>query len=537
MFILNILWKLKQPKSHQDKTGKESDTEVIHGEEQKEQKFSTIKSEDPSSLVEDKSVEDKHSIGIELNPFHDDTNTEKAIKTKNQSNTNIIKTSQAGNETITPAPKKVKVKSLPLATRRSTRGSARAAQVLFVQLCRKIWINYFIFVKNLLVVVMSGKTGSNILLQAAPGEELKGNISKPTYTKGQAKQTENKEIEDSADEDKEKDSITELRPDKPLVCGADSMTTLDHKTSDTKDERQVFESSFPNLELVSDSIPNHLEAHTLATSATLELAKFFALQNLRGDCSVNSDEDQNGWKPDEGAGGLEGDEGNLEGDADFSLNNFGGMSPAKEEDFLVKEKKAAIPKKTLSQREPESVNMEINAFLDTSVDDLLKGLSDEEEKHEEALYDLDDDWQHWDDNSPTDDSENIPTADTSPQQNQCTDNVDVIDENIAVSENLDDIVVSRSDDKLSIGSLNNAPTSEAMLREVMSNQMTIEYNLDETTDEEMLTEISAKMTKELLDLFGTEMEEEEENTNNTRPEINLEEKAAAAIKRKRLLPT
>ena len=476
-------------------------------------------------------MEDKHSIGIELNPFHDDTNTEKAIKTENQSNTNIIKTSQAGNETITPAPKKVKVKSLPLATRRSTRGSARAAQVLFVQLCRKIWINYFIFVKYLLVVVMSGKTGSNILLQAAPGEELKGNISKPTYTKGQAEQTENKEIEDSADEDKEKDSITELRPDQPLVCGGDSMTTLDQKTSDTKDERQVFESSFPNL------IPNHLEAHTLATSATLELAKFFALQNLRGDCSVNSDEDQNGWKPDEGAGGLEGDEGNLEGDADFSLNNFGGMSPAKEEDFLVKEKKAAIPKKTLSQREPESVNMEINAFLDTSVDDLLKGLSDEEEKHEEALYDLDDDWQHWDDNSPTDDSENIPTADTSPQQNQCTDNVDVIDENIAVSENLDDIVVSRSDDKLSIGSLNNAPTSEAMLREVMSNQMTIEYNLDETTDEEMLTEISAKMTKELLDLFGTEMEEEEENTNNTRPEINLEEKAAAAIKRKRLLPT
>ena len=138
MFILNILWKLKQPKSHQDKTGKESDTEVIHGEEQKEQKFSTIKSEDPSSLVEDKSVEDKHSIGIELNPFHDDTNTEKAIKTENQSNTNIIKTSQAGNETITPAPKEVKVRSLPLVTRRSTRVSARAAQVLFVELCGKI---------------------------------------------------------------------------------------------------------------------------------------------------------------------------------------------------------------------------------------------------------------------------------------------------------------------------------------------------------------------------------------------------------------
>ena len=104
----------------------------------KRTKVVTIKSEDPSSLVEDKSVEDKHSIGIELNPFHDDTNTEKAIKTENQSNTNIIKTSQAGNETITPAPKKVKVKSLPLATRRSTRGSARAAQVLFVELCGKI---------------------------------------------------------------------------------------------------------------------------------------------------------------------------------------------------------------------------------------------------------------------------------------------------------------------------------------------------------------------------------------------------------------
>ena len=392
--------------------------------------------------------------------------------------------------------------------------------------------------KYLLVEAMFGKTGSNILFQAAPGEELKGNVSKPTNTRRQAEQTENKEIEDSADKDKEKDSITELRPDQPLVCGADSMTTLDQKTSDTKDERQVFESSFPNLELVSDSIPNHLKAHTLATSATLELAKFLALQNLRGECSVNSDEDQNGWKSDEGAGGLEGDGGNLEGDSDFSLNNFGGMSPAKEEDFLVKEKKAAIPKKTLSQRELESVNMEINAFLDTSVDDLLKGLSDEEEEHEEALYDLDDDWQHWDDNSPTDNSENIPTADTSPQQNLCTDNVDVIDENIALSENLDDIVVSRSDDKLSIGSLNKATTSEAMLREVVSDQMIIEDNLDETTDEEMLSEISAKMTKELLDLFGTEMEEEEEeNANNTRPEINLEEKAAAAIKRKRLLPT
>ena len=88
----------------------------------------------------------------------------------------------------------------------------------------------------------------------------------------------------------------------------------------------------------------------------------------------------------------------------------------------------------------------------------------------------------------------------------------------------------------------NAATSEAMLREVVSNQMTIEDNLDETTDEEMLTEISANMTKELLDLFGTEMEEEEEeDANNAGAEINLEERAAAAteggaIKRKRLLP-
>ena len=104
----------------------------------KRTKVVTIKSEDPSSLsVEDKSVEDKHSIGIELNPFHD-ANTEKAIKSENQSNTNTIKTSQAENETITPAPKKVKVKSLPLVTRRSTRASARAAQVLFVELFGKI---------------------------------------------------------------------------------------------------------------------------------------------------------------------------------------------------------------------------------------------------------------------------------------------------------------------------------------------------------------------------------------------------------------
>ena len=103
----------------------------------KRTKVVTIKSEDPSSLVEDKSVEDKHSIGIELNPFHD-TNTENAIKTENQSNSNTIKTSQAENETRTPAPKKVKVKSLPLVTRRSTRVSARAAQVFFVELFGKI---------------------------------------------------------------------------------------------------------------------------------------------------------------------------------------------------------------------------------------------------------------------------------------------------------------------------------------------------------------------------------------------------------------
>ena len=369
---------------------------------------------------------------------------------------------------------------------------------------------------------------------------MKGNISKPTNTKGQAEQIENKEIEDSAD--KEKDSITELRSDQPLVCGVDSMTTLDQRTSDTKEERQVFERSSPNLELVSDSIPNHLEAHTLATSATLELAKFFALQNLRGECSVDSDEDQNGWKPDESAGGLEEDGGNLEGDSDFSLDIFRGMSPTKEGDFPVKEKEAAIPEKALSNGEPESVNMEINAFTDTSVDDLLKGLSDEEEeheeeeKHEEALYDLGDDWGHGDDFSPTDNSENTTTAATSPQQNLCKDNVDVIDENIALGENLDDIRGRQRDDKLSIGSLiNNVTTSEEILREVVSDQMIIEDNLDE----EMLTEISAKMTKELLNLFGTEEEEEEdeENTNNAGANINLEERAAAAIKRKRLLPT
>ena len=209
----------------------------------------------------------------------------------------------------------------------------------------------------------------------------------------------------------------------------------------------------------------------------------------------------------------------------------------------AKKKEAALPEKTLSNGEPESLNMEINAIIDTSVDDLLKGLSDEEEeheveeKHEEALYDLGDDCGHGDDFSPTDNCENISTAATSAQQNLCKDNVDVIDENIALGENLDDIRGRQRDDKLSIGSLNYVTTSEEILREVVSDQMIIEDNLDETTDEEMLTEISAKMTKELLDLFGTEMEEEEGNTNNTRPEINLEEKAAAAIKRKRLLPT
>ena len=358
---------------------------------------------------------------------------------------------------------------------------------------------------------------------------MKGNISKQTNTKGQAEQTENKEIEDSADKEREKDSITELRSrfkiqDSIKIKIQNSMRTFDQRTSYAKEERQVIESSSPNLELVSQSIPNHLKAHTLATSATLELANFFALQDLKDDCIVNSDEDQNAWKPDEGAGSLEEDGGNLEGDSDFSFDNFGGMSPTKEEEFPVKE--AVIPEKALSNGEPEYVNMETNAFIDTSVDDLLKGLSDEEEEKEKTLYDLGDDWGHWDENSPTDNFEDIATADTPPQQNLC--NVDVIDENIALSENLDDI-----------GSLNNATSSEEMLKEVVSDQMIIEDNLDETTDEEMLTEISAKMTKELLDLFGTEKkeEEEEENANNTGPEINLEERAAAAIKRKRSLPT
>ena len=111
----------------------DNDTKKRHEKDEltKRTKVVTIKSEDPSSLsVEDKCVEDKHSIGIELNPSHD-TNTEKAIKTENQSNSNTIKT-------ITPAPKKVKVKSLPLVTRRSTRVSARAAQVLFVEFFGKI---------------------------------------------------------------------------------------------------------------------------------------------------------------------------------------------------------------------------------------------------------------------------------------------------------------------------------------------------------------------------------------------------------------
>ena len=118
----------------------DNDTKKRHEKDDltKRTKVVTIKSEDPSFLsVEDKCVEDKHSIGIELNRFHD-TNTEKAIKTENQSNSNSIKTSQAGNETRTPAPKKFKVKSLPLVTRRSTRVSARAAQVLFVELFGKI---------------------------------------------------------------------------------------------------------------------------------------------------------------------------------------------------------------------------------------------------------------------------------------------------------------------------------------------------------------------------------------------------------------
>ena len=41
-----------------------------------------------------------------------------------------------------------------------------------------------LFVKYVLFVEMFGKTLSTILFQAAPGEELKGNISKPTYTGG-----------------------------------------------------------------------------------------------------------------------------------------------------------------------------------------------------------------------------------------------------------------------------------------------------------------------------------------------------------------
>ena len=42
-------------------------------------------------------------------------------------------------------------------------------------------------------------------------------------------------------------------------------------------------------------------------------------------------------------GGLEEDGGNLEDDSDFSLDNFGALSPAKEEDFLVKKSPLYCP--------------------------------------------------------------------------------------------------------------------------------------------------------------------------------------------------
>ena len=250
----------------------------------------------------------------------------------------------------------------------------------------------------------------------------------------------------------------------------------------------------PNIAVPNQSVPNWLHANTLATSATLELAKFFALQNLRDD-----------WNDDEGDGEM----GLLqnraqEKDVERNFENISelGVSLKDYEEVAKddKEKEVVIPTITEEKKETNLNVEEVDDFLDASVDELLKGLSDDEDDDEkEPSYDESDGWDYFDNSSP---QENIKSLSEvmyiSPGLNE-------------MEEENEKLLQSRVFEANEILEESNHVLTDG---EDQSDHQIDEHDpFNETsTSEEMLKEISDNMTVELLNLFGTEKPSPEEAT-------------------------
>ena len=244
------------------------------------------------------------------------------------------------------------------------------------------------------------------------------------------------------------------------------------------------EDSVPNANVPNQAVPNWLHANTLATSATLELAKFFALQNLRDDWNDDEDDGEIGLLQ---KGAQEKDVGrNFENISQLEVSLKDYKEVAKDEE----EKEVVIPTITEEQKE---TNLEVDDFLDASVDELLKGLSDDEDDEEEPLYDESDGWDCFDNSSP---QENIKKS-LSPGLNE-------------MEEENEKLLQSRVFEANEILEESNNVVKDG---EDQSDHQTDEHDpFNETsTSEEMLKEISENMTVELLNLFGSEESEQKTN--------------------------
>ena len=237
---------------------------------------------------------------------------------------------------------------------------------------------------------------------------------------------------------------------------------------ETREAEENIESSSSNLELD----PKWLQACTLATSATMEIAKFFALQNLRDDWI--DDEDESGLLQKESGNGEE-------EKADDSARNLENISELESSvnddeevenvDFIGSEKEVVIPK-IFEQKETEEA---IDDFLETSVDELLKGLSDEEDDVEEPLWDETDSWECFDYSSPRQEDQSLNLA------------IDNVNEELLQSGYSEESI----------------EPSDNLERRDEGNDDKDPFN-DTATSEEMLKEISDNMTAELLNLFGVD---------------------------------
>ena len=269
---------------------------------------------------------------------------------------------------------------------------------------------------------------------------------------------------------------------------------------ETREAEENIESSSSNLELD----PKWLQACTLATSATMEIAKFFALQNLRDDWM--DDEDESGLLQKESGNGEE-------EKADDSARNLENISELESSvnddeevenvDFIGSEKEVVIPK-IFEQKETEEA---IDDFLETSVDELLKGLSDEEDDVEEPLWDETDSWECFDYSSPRQEDQSLNLA------------IDNVNEELLQSG-----------------------YSEESIEPSDGNDDKDPFN-DTATSEEMLKEISDNMTAELLNLFGVDdvqsnLEETTAVVENSRDRTDLVDPVVKNPTRaeKRLLP-